>query len=451
MSPFHEGDKGVKAPRLQIVLFAILSLVLATGCEAFFGIQPDTPTVNSEPALKPAPAVKPEPTSTPAVLAPIEKPIPPPGITAEPQITTPIVENTPTAEFPIEPEATVTPEPTLEPTETPEPTPTPVPSTNSWSEPERGDDDDNKPTPTLNPEPPSLAPTPTPNPEPPSLAPTPTPNPEPPSPAPTPTPNPAPEPGKAKKHELARDFARFIDNLNENRFLLEGQTSTIGGTAVGGEEGSTVQVPALAISVGVVIAVATGCEAIASAEGMAFGECLTDFVPAVAAVAIKVGVIIGINVDSMLQGFEEGRMATRNGGGAEGSPQLAMLFQGFELNGEDIQNDLIGVATSPENVVFETHLPDFLSGGTFIGSNAFQGRVLDSEGNKIPGSAVRFGVFVQDDGTELFAPIIFFREGDDLLNFATVKWYYQFDPGGYEEGKGEFTAQGQRLIAVDAP
>ena len=425
MSPFHEGDKGVKAPRLQIVLFAILSLVLATGCEAFFGIQPDTPTVNSEPALKPAPAVKPEPTSTPAVLAPIEKPIPPPGITAEPQITTPIVENTPTAEFPIEPEATVTPEPTLEPTETPEPTPTPVPSTNSWSEPERGDDDDDKPTPT--------------------------PTPEPPSPTPTPTPTPAPEPGKAKKHGLARDFARFIDNLNENRFLLEGQTSTIGGTAVGGEEGSTVQVPALAISVGVVIAVATGCEAIASAEGMAFGECLTDFVPAVAAVAIKVGVIIGINVDSMLQGFEEGRMATRNGGGAEGSPQLAMLFQGFELNGEDIQNDLIGVATSPENVVFETHLPDFLSGGTFIGSNAFQGRVLDSEGNKIPGSAVRFGVFVQDDGTRLFAPIIFFREGDDLLNFATVKWYYQFDPGGYEEGKGEFTAQGQRLIAVDAP
>ena len=413
MSPFHEGDKGVKALRLQIALFAILSLVLATGCEAFFGIQPDTPTVNSEP------------TSNPAVLAPIEKPIPPPGITAEPQITTPIVENTPTAEFPIEPEATVTPEPTLEPTETPEPTPTPVPSTNSWSEPERGDDDDDKPTPT--------------------------PNPELPSPTPTPTPTPAPEPGKAKKHELARDFARFIDNLNENRFLLEGQTSTIGGTAVGGEEGSTVQVPALAISVGVVIAVATGCEAIASAEGMAFGECLTDFVPAVAAVAIKVGVIIGINVDSMLQGFEEGRMATRNGGGAEGSPQLAMLFQGFELNGEDIQNDLIGVATSPENVVFETHLPDFLGGGAFIGSNAFQGRVLDSEGNKIPGSAVRFGVFVQDDGTELFAPIIFFREGDDLLNFATVKWYYQFDPGGYEEGKGEFTAQGQRLIAVDAP
>jgi hypothetical protein len=128
-----------------------------------------------------------------------------------------------------------------------------------------------------------------------------------------------------------------------------------------------------------------------------------------------------------------------------------MLFQGFELNGEDIQNDLIGVATSPENVVFETHLPDFLGGGAFIGSNAFQGRVLDSEGNKIPGSAVRFGVFVQDDGTRLFAPIIFFREGDDLLSFATVEWYYQFDPGGYKEGKGEFTAQGQRLIAVDAP
>ncbi len=77
--------------------------------------------------------------------------------------------------------------------------------------------------------------------------------------------------------------------------------------------------------------------------------------------------------------------------------------------------------------------------------------MLDSEGNEIPGSAVRFGVFAQDDGTHLFTPITFFQEGDDLLNFATVEWDYQFDPGGYEEGKGEFTAQGQRLIAVDAP
>jgi hypothetical protein len=176
--------------------------------------------------------------------------------------------------------------------------------------------------------------------------------------------------GKEKKG----DFARFADNLKENRFLLEGQPSTIGGVAIGGEEGSTVQVPALAIGVGVVIAVAAGCEAIASEEGMAFGECLSDFVPAVAAVAIEVGVIIGITIESMVQGFEEGRTATREGGGAAGSPQMAMLFQGFELNGEDIQDELIDTSTSPENVVFETNLPDFLGGGTFIGSDAFQGR-----------------------------------------------------------------------------
>jgi hypothetical protein len=256
---------------------------------------------------------------------------------------------------------------------------------------------------------------------------------------------------KEKKHELSRDFARFANNLKENRFLLEGQTSTIGGTAIGGEDGSTIQVPALAIGVGVVVAVATGCEAIALVEGMGFGECLTDFVPAVAAVAIEVGVVVAINIESLLQGFEEGRMAAREGGGGEGSSQVAMLFQGFELSGENIQNELISVATSPENTVFETHLPDFRGGGTFIGSNAFQGRVLDSEGNEIPGSAVRFGAFAEDDGTKLFTPIAFFREGDDLLNFATVEWDYQFNPGEYKEGKGRFTAEGQRLIAVDAP
>jgi hypothetical protein len=154
----------------------------------------------------------------------------------------------------------------------------------------------------------------------------------------------------------------------------------------------------------------------------------------------------------LLQGFEEGRMATGEGGGGEGSPQVAMLFQGFELGGENIQNELINVATSPENTVFETQLPDFRGGGTFIGSNAFQGRVLDSEGNEIPGSAVRFGVFAEDDGTKLFTPIAFFREGDDLLNFATVEWDYHLEPGPeYQEGKGRFTAEGQRLIAVDAP
>ena len=257
---------------------------------------------------------------------------------------------------------------------------------------------------------------------------------------------------KEKTDELSGDFARFADNLNENRFLLEGQTSTIGGTAIGGEDGSTVQVPALAIGVGVVIAVAVGCEAIASEEGMTFGECLTDFVPAVASVAIEVGVIIGITIDSMLQGFEEGRTATREGGGGESSPQLAMLFQGFELNGEDIQDELINVSTSPENVVYETHLPDFLGGATFIGSDAFQGRVLDSEGDEIPGSAVRFGVFVKDDGTKLFTPITFFREGDDLLNFATVEWDYPLESGSeYEYKEGRFTAEGQRLIAVEAP
>ena len=256
---------------------------------------------------------------------------------------------------------------------------------------------------------------------------------------------------KEKKDELSSDFARFANNLNKNRFLLEGQPSAIGGTAIGGEDGSTVQVPALSIGVGVVVAVATGCEAIALVEGMRFGECLTDFVPAVAAVAIEVGVVVGINIESLLQGFEEGRMGAREGGGGEGSSQVATLFQSFELGGENIQNELINVATSPENVVFETNLPDFRGGGTFIGSNAFQGRVLDSEGNEIPGSAVRFGAFVEDDGTKLFMPIAFFREGDDLLNFATVEWDYQFNPGGYKEGKGRFTAEGQRLIAVDAP
>jgi hypothetical protein len=258
---------------------------------------------------------------------------------------------------------------------------------------------------------------------------------------------------KEKTDELSGDFARFTDNLNESRFLLEGQTSTIGGTAVGGEEGSTyVQVPALAIGVGVVTTVAVGCHAIASEEGMTFGECLTDFVPAVASVAIEVGVIIGITIESMLQGSEEGRTATREGGGGESSPQLAMLFQGFELNGEDVQDELIDVSTSPENVVFETHLPDFLGGATFIGSDAFQGRVLDSEGDEIPGSAVRFGVFVKDDGTKLFTPITFFREGDDLLNFATVEWDYPLESGPeYEYKEGRFTAEGQRLIAVEAP
>jgi hypothetical protein len=257
---------------------------------------------------------------------------------------------------------------------------------------------------------------------------------------------------KEKTDELSGDFARFTDNLNESRFLLEGQTSTIGGTAVGGEDGSIVQVPALAIGVGVVIAVAAGCQAIASEEGMAFGECLTDFVPAVASVAIEVGVIIGITIEGMLQGSEEGRTATREGGGGESSPQLAMLFQGFELNGEDVQDELINVSTSPENVVFETHLPDFLGGATFIGSDAFQGRVLDSEGDEIPGSAVRFGVFVKDDGTKLFTPITFFREGDDLLNFATVEWDYPLESGSeYEYKEGRFTAEGQRLIAVEAP
>jgi hypothetical protein len=257
---------------------------------------------------------------------------------------------------------------------------------------------------------------------------------------------------KEKKDELSSDFARFANNLNKNRFLLEGQPSAIGGTAIGGEDGSTVQVPALAIGVGVVVAVATGCEAIALVEGMGFGECLTDFVPAVAAVAIEVGVVVGINIESLLQGFEEGRMAAREGGGGEGSSQVAMLFQGFELGGENVQNELINEATSPEYTVFERHLPDFLGGGTFIGSNAFQGRVLDSEGDEIPGSAVRFGVFIQDDGRKLFTPITFFREGDDLLNFATVEWNYHLEQGpGYKEGKGRFTAEGQRLIAVDAP
>jgi hypothetical protein len=250
--------------------------------------------------------------------------------------------------------------------------------------------------------------------------------------------------------ELSRDFVRFANNLNENRFLLEGQPSTIGGTAIGGEDGSTVQVPALAIGVGVIIAVAAGCETIASEEGMAFGECLSDFVPAVAAVAIEVGVTIGINIESMLQGFEEGRMATGEGGGTQVSTQVAMPSQSFELNGEDAQDELINESMLPENVVFRRHLPDFLGGATFIGSDAFSGKVLDSQGDEIPGSAVRFGVFVKDDGTKLFVPIAFFREGDDLLNFATVEWeYYRQDYSEPEVKEGRFTAEVQRLIAVD--
>jgi hypothetical protein len=254
--------------------------------------------------------------------------------------------------------------------------------------------------------------------------------------------------------ELSRDFARFANNLKEDRFLLEGQPSTIGGTAIEGEDGSTVQVPALAIGVGVIVAVAAGCESIASEEGMAFGECLSDFVPAVAAVAIEVGVVVGINIESMLQGFEEGRMATGEGGGTQVGTQVAMPSQSFELNGGDAQDELINESTLPENVVFRRHLPDFLGGATFIGSDAFSGKVLDSQGDEIPGSAVRFGVFVKDDGTKLFVPIAFFREGDDLLDFATVEWYYPYSESEHKESEykeGRFTAEGQRLIAVDAP
>jgi hypothetical protein len=81
---------------------------------------------------------------------------------------------------------------------------------------------------------------------------------------------------------------------------------------------------------------------------------------------------------------------------------------------------------------------------TFVGSKAFGGTVLDAEGQALPNSHVLFGVFVQNDGTQLFAAVLFFQGVEALLQFDNVDW--ALEP---VFSTGTFVASVRRVFAFD--
>lgn len=242
-------------------------------------------------------------------------------------------------------------------------------------------------------------------------------------------------PNEVHADDLSAKFTQFTNNLEEGRFSHETSPSIIAGKA------STPAVVPAAAAAGIGFSVVAGACAIATGTNLAMGS----FVDCVAGVAAEGGAIVGEIVGSAIGAFRDAFDRALDGKGTKpADPQLAVLFQSFEVNGEDILHKLIDRATLPEEVVFERHLPHFLGGATFIGSRAFRGEVLNSEGNVVPGTDVRFGVFLKDNGTNLFAPIMFFRHTADILQVATVKW--DLEPTFTE---GVFMATAVRLFAFD--
>lgn len=124
-------------------------------------------------------------------------------------------------------------------------------------------------------------------------------------------------------------------------------------------------------------------------------------------------------------------------------PQDALLLSSFELDGVDVSDQLVAHAMSPENVLFQSSLPDFLGGSTFTASSAFSGSALDQGGNETD-IRVGFGVFQTAAGEDLFTPIAFADTFPDLAELDSIDWDLEpIVPGDFS---GSISGEARRLL-----
>lgn len=124
-------------------------------------------------------------------------------------------------------------------------------------------------------------------------------------------------------------------------------------------------------------------------------------------------------------------------------PQDALLLSSFELDGVDVSGQLVAHAMSPENVLFQESLPDFLGGSTFTASSAFSGVALDQDGNETD-LRVGFGVFQTMDGEDLFTSIAFADTFPDLVELDSIDW--DLEPIVPDDFSGSISGEGRRLL-----
>jgi hypothetical protein len=255
----------------------------------------------------------------------------------------------------------------------------------------------------------------------------------------------------ADREEVLR-FAQFADNLeNEGMSALDRVPFTMVGEAPGeARVPPQVALGAGAFVFGFWVGAAAGC-ALFHLEGESEAQCRKDFLDATVEAAGEAA--------SSLAGFFRDLANAIKCGAAEGATnsaqlrtmprvqtyvQLANLLDSFQFNGMDVHQQLVARATLPEKIIFRKQLAKFMGGGTFIGSRAFGGRVLDVAGKPIPGSFVQIGIFIKNDGNVLFIPITYFAKPADMIAAGVIEW--DLEP---IVTKGTFRTTGLRLFASD--
>ena len=218
-------------------------------------------------------------------------------------------------------------------------------------------------------------------------------------------------PRDSAHQDAVRQFALFADNAEAGRFMIERNPTVIAGEAHGPVPAA---IPVLSVVVGI-IGAASLVETVCGDDPNCGRRFVEGVIDAGSRVAQTSGQIIGGGariVGSFVEGFFTGLF----------DPQTAVVLNSFEVNGVDVFQQLIARAMAPENIVFRKQLTNFLGGGTFIGSTAFGGRVLDSDGNPIPNAAVRVGVFIKNDGNMLLIPVTNFAQVNDVIAAKTTEW-----------------------------
>lgn len=101
-------------------------------------------------------------------------------------------------------------------------------------------------------------------------------------------------------------------------------------------------------------------------------------------------------------------------------PQVVFVFKSLKVDGQEALDKLASEALLSKYVASQKYIPDLFGGTVVTGTKAFDGDVLDSDGNSIQGINVGFVVFQPNQGSPYLGMVVFMSTGTDADRIASI-------------------------------
>lgn len=125
---------------------------------------------------------------------------------------------------------------------------------------------------------------------------------------------------------------------------------------------------------------------------------------------------------------QQGLLGSASGNYGDGiDPQDSWSFCSFKVDGVEIIDELVAYALQPENVMWQTELPDFFGGTTFTATSAFSACITDDNGIETSLFEIGFAVFETPTGAAM-GPIIFVPDLGQLPQLLDMSIGWDFSP-----------------------